>query len=183
MSEVGGSDSLSNLPSNRSFPCGLMGEVERIPMSHVTILNRSQLFAAAATAISAVGFLTVSPPAQAHPMLPLAPGCSQYGFPGNFSLRQSNGDVVRFNSTGPVARGPATATGGSNGPLHGSVSGGIQGNNVDFHIRWSANSVGHYMGYVGNDGFAQGDTNDEKGPASASWHSQVPLVCSTAAAP
>jgi hypothetical protein len=39
-------------------------------MPQLIIVNRSQLFAAA-TALTAVAFLTVSPPAQAGPMLPL----------------------------------------------------------------------------------------------------------------
>jgi hypothetical protein len=46
-------------------------------MSQLTIVARPQLLAAA-TAITAVGlFLTGSPFAQAHLMLPLAPACSQ----------------------------------------------------------------------------------------------------------
>jgi hypothetical protein len=157
---------------------------------HVTIVNRSQLFAAA-TAISAVGLLAVAAPAQAHPMfpLPLDPPCSQFGFPGNFSLKQSTGDTVRFNSTGPVASGPAHATGGINGAFDGTVTGGIQGDKLDFEIFWgiiygnqSTPSKGHYTGFVGNDGFAHGDTFDESGGASAHWDSTVPLVCSTPAA-
>jgi hypothetical protein len=157
-------------------------------MPQLIIVNRSQLLAAA-TAITAVGFLTVSPPAQAHPMLPLAPACSQWGFPGNFALKQSNGDTVAFNATGQLAGGPATATGGGNGPLQGSVSGGIQGDKLDFKVTWGAHSVGDYTGSVGSDGFAHGDTGDEwqpigDGPGSyAHWDSTVPLVCSTPAAP
>jgi hypothetical protein len=45
-----------------------------------------------------VGFLSVSPPAQAHPILP---PCSQWGFPGDFLLKQSNGDTVEFNAKRP----------------------------------------------------------------------------------
>lgn len=155
-----------------------------------------------ATAIGAMGFLTAPVPAQAHPMLPfpLAPACSQWGFPGNFSLKQSNGDTVTFNATGPVASGPAQATGGTNGSFGGEVSGGIQGDKLDLRINWGVvnnqNSQGHYTGTVGNDGIAHGDTHDEFGNAgdgsggsfstmggpSAHWDSTVPLVCSTPAA-
>jgi hypothetical protein len=154
-------------------------------MSHLTIVKRSQLLAAA-TAITATGFLTVAPPAQAHPMLPLAPGaCSQYLFNGNFSLKQSNGDTVRFNSTGPSASGLAEAV-TPNGALRGPVSGGIQGDKLDFTVAWDnalPRAIGHYTGTVGNDGFAHGDTQDQLSPASALWDSTVPLVCSTPAAP
>jgi hypothetical protein len=145
--------------------------------------------AVAATAITAAGFLTVSPPARAHPMLPLAPACNQWGLNGVFSLQQSNGDTVRFTMNGPVASGTAHATGGLNGPLQGPVSGGIQGDKLDFKVTWGANSVGDYTGSVGSDGFAHGDTSDEwqpigDGPGSyAHWDSTVPLVCSTPATP
>ena len=126
--------------------------------------------------------------------LPLAPACSQYAFNGNFSLKQSNGDTVVFSSIGPTASGNATATGGSNGPLHGVVTGGIQGDKLDFEITWSADSIGHYTGFVGSDGFVHGDTSDEYQPFGdvfgnvspayvAHWDSTVPLVCSSPPAP
>jgi hypothetical protein len=161
-------------------------------MSQLAIVNRSQLLAAA-TALSAVGFLTVSPPAQAHPMLPLAPACSQWGLNGIFSLQQSNGDTVSFTMNGPAASGTAHATGGLNGPLQGPVSGGIQGDKLDFKVTWGAHSVGDYTGSVGSDGFAHGDTSDEyqpfgdvfgnvSAPYVAHWDSTVPLVCTTPAA-
>ncbi|MGZ4526340.1 MAG: hypothetical protein ACXVX7_07765 [Mycobacterium sp.] len=158
-------------------------------MSHVALVNRSQLFAAA-TAITALGLFTLSPPAHARPTVPLAPACSQWGFPGAFSLKQSTGDTVRFNSTGPVAGGRAHATGGINGAFDGPVTGGIQGDKLDFIIQWeiiysnqSRPSQGHYTSLVGNDGFAHGDTHDESGGASGHWDSTVPLVCTTPAAP
>jgi hypothetical protein len=166
-------------------------------MSQLTNVNRSPLLAAA-TAITAVGFLTAAPLAHARPILPLAPGaCSQYLFNGNFSLKQSNGDTVVFSSIGPAASGNATATGGINGPLHGVVTGGIQGDKLDFQIVWNVNapgttatSHGDYTGYVSADGFAHGGTaeqivafGDDTPPAQASWDSTVPLVCSTPAAP
>jgi hypothetical protein len=51
--------------------------------------NRTGILAGAATAIGAVGFLTVPVPAHAVPMLPLAPACTDYRFPGVFILKQS----------------------------------------------------------------------------------------------
>jgi hypothetical protein len=158
-------------------------------MSHVIIVNRSQLLAAA-TAITAVGFLTVSPPAEAHPMLPLAPACSQWGFPGVFTLKQSSGDDVRFNATGPDASGVMAEA--NSGEYHGPVTGGITGDNLDFTIPWRGRGVpdngpllskGRYQGSVGNDGFAHGQTHDELSIDFAHWDSTVPLVCTTPAAP
>jgi hypothetical protein len=158
-------------------------------MPYATILNRRE-WIAAATALAAAGFLlNVAPSAQA------APGCSQYGFNGNFSLKQSNGDTVVFSSIGPVASGNATATGGTT-PLRGTVTGGIQGDKLDFYIVWNVNapgttatSQGDYTGYVSADGFAHGDTAEHNAAfgdtprAQASWDSTVPLVCSDPVAP
>jgi hypothetical protein len=145
-------------------------------MSQVTIVNRSRMFAAA-TAITAMGFLAVPAPAQAHPMLPLAPPCSQWGFDGYFALTQSNNYVVEFRSFGPDADGQASATGQT--PLSGHVVGSIKGNNVDFTIGWyDTHKRGHYTGVVGSDGFAHGDGVDELNPGStAHWDSTVPLKC------
>jgi hypothetical protein len=169
-------------------------------MSHVTIVNRSQLFAAAASAIGAVGLLIVSSPVQAHPMLPSAPAaCDQYRFNGNFSLKQATGDTVVFSSIGRVPSGNATATGGRS-ELHGEViSGAIEHIDnkfdvVSFRIRWSADSIGHYRGDVSADGFAHGETYDElQAPfdifghvidaKEVLWDSTVPLVCDTPASP
>jgi hypothetical protein len=176
---------------------GLRSTKENIMTTNHVPTSRQKLFSAksvakatiaAATAITAAGFLAVPTPAQARPMIPLAPGaCSEYVFNGNFSLKQSNGDTVVFSSIGPDASGNATATGGINGPLHGVVTGGIQGDKVDFKIAWSANSIGNYTGFVSNDGFVHGDTGDTyqpfgDGPGSyAHWDSTVPLVCSAPA--
>jgi len=157
-------------------------------MPQLIIVNRSQLFAAA-TALTAVAFLTVSPPAQAGPMLPLplAPPCSQYDFPALFWLKQANGDSVELNGNGPVAFGPAVATGGTYGALHAperGVTGGITDDKVDFTIYWDSGAIGRYTGNVGTDGFAHGFTLDEAADAKqiAHWDSTVPLVCTTPAA-
>jgi hypothetical protein len=157
-------------------------------MSHWLVVNRFRLLAAAIAIPT--GLLSFVPPAQAYPVLPLAPACSQWGFPGVFTLKQSNGDVVTFDATGPNASG-AMADGNS-GEYHGPVTGGITGANLNFVIAWRGRGVpddgalyskGRYTGTVGNDGFAHGDTHDELGPARAHWDSTVPLVCVTPVAP
>jgi hypothetical protein len=148
---------------------------------------RTALTLAAATAITAVGFLTAAPPAHAHPILPLAPACSQYDFPALFWLKQANGDSVEFNGNGPVAFGPAVATGGTYGALHAperGVTGGITGDKVDLTIDWESGAIGRYTGNVGTDGFAHGYTLDQAADAKqiVHWDSTVPLVCTTPAA-
>src|ERR1700694_677510 len=159
-------------------------------MSRVTIANRSELFAAA-TAVSAVGLLGLSAPAHAGPMFPLAPPCSQWGFPGQFSLYQSNGYTVQFPATAPTVHGfvPATAANvdgemGANG-----VDGSIQGSRIDFTILWhlgnpGPGSAGRYLGTVGKDGFAHGATWDLYQPAgldNTHWDATGSLACITPA--
>ena len=160
-------------------------------MSHIAIVNGSRLLAAA-TAISAVGFLTLATPAQAHPMLPfpLAPACSQWGFPGLFSLKQTVlGQTVSFTATGPNANGAMAEA--NDGEYHGLVTGGITGDNLDFTIPWRGRgapddaallSKGRYQGSVGSDGFVHGETHDELANDHSHWDSTVPLVCTTPAA-
>src|SRR5258708_32534680 len=139
-------------------------------------MNSSKVFAAA-TAISAVGFLTVAAPAWAGPMfpLPLAPPCSQYAFKGDFSVRQANGYQVFFSSTGPAASGNAVAVGDGGDKLQGSVSGGITGRSVEFTISWNnGKGLGHYTGDVGNDalahsGNAYGVTSYEAFSKNTNW--------------
>jgi len=168
---------------NRSCPYGLMGEMERIPMSHVTIVNRSQLFAAA-TAISAVGFLTIPTPAQAHPMLPLAPACSQYSFPdGDWPILMQNiGSLVITTHHGANAAGRVTGKAVGNVTSGGIYSGG---RNVDFTITFSDTRQTRFTGTVGDDGLVHlGVANGwDNGGTGVSWDSTRPLDCADAPPP
>jgi hypothetical protein len=147
-------------------------------MSQSTMACKSVLFAAA-TAMTAAGFLTV--PSSAH----ADPACSQYQIVGDFALKQSNGYRVEFSATGQGFGGDATATPLSGGAaMKGTVSGSISGRHLDFTIRWNSGPRGHYIGDVGDDDFAHGLTFDEANAGSqANWDSTVPLQCATAAAP
>lgn len=153
-------------------------------MSQTTMSHRSQLFASA-TVIAAAGFLTVAAPAQAHPMLPLAPPCAQYVFNGDFPVQQANGWQVFFTSTGPTSvGGRAVEVSSSNEKIIGTVSGGIQGRVVDFTIRWDNHPSQHYNGAVGDDGLVHnGNSIDQSNANTVAWHSTRPLDCSTPAAP
>lgn len=162
-------------------------------MSRLSNVGRSQLLAAAA-AVTAVGLLvTVAPLAHARPLLPLpqSPTCSQWGFRGLFSLKQTvYSQTVSFTATGPSASGAMAEA--NNGEYHGPVTGGITGDTVDFTIPWRGRgapddapllSKGRYQGSVGSDGFVHGETHDELANDHSHWDSTVPLVCSTSAAP
>ena len=154
-------------------------------MPHATIVNRSQLFAAA-TAISAVGFLTVPASAQAHPMLPfpLAPACSQFNFyTGDWpiSIPGVGPPQVIQTHQGPTAAGRVL----TNGTYQGSVtSGGIYGRNVDFTITFTNNARRHYTGTVGDDGLVvNGVASDENGGTPVQWLTGNPLLCIDAPQP
>jgi hypothetical protein len=162
----------------------------RRPISNVARTQRVPVRrgAAAALFVSAPlvgGFLTVPIPAQADPMLPLAPPrCVQFGFPGDVQLRQSNGWTVTFSSVGSVASGPAQATGASGGKMTGNISGGITGNKIDLTIRWDNGPRGRYSGFVGDDYHMSGDSVDKVNPSStATYRSVFPISCLTTADP
>jgi hypothetical protein len=161
---------------------------ERIPMSHVTILNKSQLFAAA-TAISAVGFLTAPAPALADRMFRLAPACTQYGFNGEFPIRGGNGWTVSFTSTGSAAGGPAVLVFDDHGTAHGNViRGGIQGRSVDFEILWNDGKPDNRWVFVGNvsdDGRVHDGAEFLRvvGEGQSSWKSTRSLECIDPVAP
>jgi hypothetical protein len=159
-------------------------------MSHLDIVNRSQLFAAA-TAISAAGLLVIPAPAWAGPMvpLPLAPPCTQYVFTGGFSLRTDDGWQTFFSATGPsTSGGRAVRVNDDNITKNtGTVSGGgINGRYVDFNIRYDLSiGIAHYTGTVGDDGMVhRGVVIFQKDAYSTYWDSiNGPLGCSTPAAP
>jgi hypothetical protein len=147
-------------------------------MTQPTYAHKSQLLGVATT-LSAVAALMV-PAAQADRMLPLAPACDQYAYPEGFTLQQADGWRVELTGNGPFPDGFATATKQGQTPMHGSVSGGIQGRHADFRIDWDTGPVGHYTGDVDDSGIAHGTGVDEAHPTSSStWNSTVPFECAT----
>jgi len=148
-------------------------------MSQETTVQRSPLFAAAATAISAAGLIVVPAPAQA------LPACVQFGFPGDVQLRQSDGWNVTFSSVGSIASGPAQARHDTGGTLSGTVAGGIEGRNINVVINWNNGSRGRYTGVVGDDYHMSGDSVDinPESDARAKYRSVFPISCLTTADP
>lgn len=140
----------------------------------MSLVRRTGLLvlAGAAAAISAIGILTVPAPAQA------APACSQYKFIGDFAIRESYGWQTFFTSYGTSAGGRAVSV-RNDTKVKGYVTGGIQGRNIDFTIRLDDGGSEHYVGVVGDDGYAHGTI---VGPDS--WDSTLrPLGCSDPVAP
>jgi hypothetical protein len=163
-------------------------------MSVATIGNGPQLLAIA-TAIGAVGFLTVAPPTQADPRAPhpLAPACDNYVFNGEFRIRGTprnfiEGDArweVSFASTGKSAgTGPAVVTFDDGGRVTGRViEGWVAGQAIEFRIMWDNNSAWDFWGGVSDDGIARGGERLVGGDSKdADWYSLTPLACSTPAA-
>ena len=132
---------------------------------------------AAATAIGAIGLVALPALAQARPMLPLAPACTQYGFNGEFPIRGlgevgAGGWTVTFTSTGSTAGGSALAVFDDGGTVSGTVRGGIQGRTVDLAITWNnkPNNIWTLVGTVEDDGLVHNG-----GPSF--WTSSRPLAC------
>lgn len=119
----------------------------------------------AATVFVAAALLSAPAIAGARPPVPLDPVCDRYQFIGDYSLRQANGFIVQFRSTGPNASGGASALDSSGETaMTGTVSGGINGTRIDVTIRRSSGPRGHYTGDINGDGFARGTTVDEVNP-------------------
>jgi hypothetical protein len=144
------------------------------------------VLAVLATALGAIGLLTISQPAPAYA------ACDQYAFPTEYRAAQSNflGPTVGFNAppnSQDVKGGNAWIVGGGGGTLeYANVSKGSDGvSRIAFQIRWSANSVGFYNGTVSDDGNVLGGwIIDADQPANQSnWFSLTPLVCYTPPAP
>jgi hypothetical protein len=146
-------------------------------MSQEIMVSRSRLLAAA-TAISAVGLLVVPAPAQALPMIPLAPVCS---FNGTYVLNQSNGFRVEFPWNGTSPSGTAISYGNDQKPAGtGPVSGGISSaNEVAVIIDWAGPSQGQYVGKLDSLGNVRGGSTQDIGVPgnTAAWDSVTPLNC------
>ncbi len=116
-------------------------------------MTRSALLVAA-VAISATGLLAPVP-AQAEP------GCDKYLYPSEtFTMQQSNGIVVTLtlNKDGPFY-GPASHTvAGKPDVTGGSVTGRLEGDDIDFRVDWHNDMWNRYMGQIDADGVARGKT-------------------------
>jgi hypothetical protein len=79
-------------------------------MSHVCFVHKSWLFAAA-TAISAMGFLTIAVPARAGPMVPPAPACATYLWPGGgvLTVKAGNGTTTNISTSQDYVVGRASS--------------------------------------------------------------------------
>ncbi len=123
----------------------------------------------------AAPILAVAPPAQA--------ACGQFAFTGYTAINQSNGYRVEFNSVGTTASGTATAFNNRQAAvMHGPISGGINGREVNLTVMWSQDSGGFYSGSVDDSGKARGETtagtpSPDDTVSRATWNIRDPLKC------
>jgi hypothetical protein len=146
-------------------------------MSSNKILQRL----AAATAIAATGLIALPALAQARPMAPLAPQCTQWVFAGDyFDLTTTKDYKVSVNSNGATL-GPGAVTffrfAGTNG-VYGKASGGISsGTNFNLYVNWEDGSPGQYVGVIDVNGYVSGYVLN----GGADWKSNEPLKCAISA--
>lgn len=148
--------------------------------------ERTMLFAAA-TAISAVGFLTVPAPAQANP-------CDNYQFPEGLMIKQDNNIDVGFGNpvTSTFHNEYASyevntfdhtfhGTQAQGGLTSGHANGGVTGTTIDFTIDWDsgpgAGLSNHYTGVVNANGTAQGMSVNSKGAQNVWASAPMKLSC------
>ncbi len=159
-------------------------------MSHA-VSHRCQLLAAAAAALTTVGVLMLPPSAQARPMIPLAPACATYLWPGGgvFSIHAGNGTTTNISTSQDYVVGrafyiadgaqPADAT-------YGNPSGGIVGGtSIDITINWDqgpgAGYASHFTGKINDDGLASGTVHNSN--RDDAWNSSQTFSCITTASP
>ena len=146
-----------------------------------TRLNRFPLIASA-TAFAAIGLFAVPVPARA--------ACQQFGFNGNFDMKQTNGWTASFSGTGATVHANATATGASGAKMTGTAIASVFSSRfVKVEISWGGGSNAEYTGNVSDDGYVHdGATRPvgafhADGTNQADWNSLAPLKCMDAAPP
>ena len=148
-------------------------------------MKKSPLFAAA-TAISAMGFVTVPGPAQADPMIPLAPpNCERYEFTAPFEYTQDNGYTFQFPAIGDRIQGRAMyAIVGQTEGTFGPANGGISGRTININVTWDQGPGkglwSQITGQINDDLFASGTAKNSQG-VSNTWKTSFKQKCVPAA--
>lgn len=130
---------------------------------------------AATAALVAAGWNASVGPAHALPPAPLDEGnCQQWGFPGQVIIKQATGETVSFNSTGPIASGPAPWK-HPNGPTEdGSIAGNIIPDGSIF-LTWIESSTNRTVTFVGSvDAFGGAHGNRD---GQVAWNTLGPMTC------
>lgn len=152
-------------------------------MSHIIRFSHLSLLVAG-TALGGMG--AVAPiTAQAYPMLPLAPACNQWAFPGDVTIREvGTGWDVNFSASGQQAGGRAVAKHSAGQTKAGNLSGSITGDQVSIRVNYDNGQYQGYIGEVGDDAKLHGVTqNNQPNESNIRWDTVFPISCAEAAAP
>jgi hypothetical protein len=147
-------------------------------MLHKSTANRSLSFVAA-TAVSAMGIFSVMSTAQGAPMIPLAPPCDKWIFPGYVAIQEvGTGWFVTFDSDGTEASGKATAAPRRGAKKFGTISGRITGTHVELRVDYDNGQFQSYIGDVGDDAKLHGVTrNNQPRESGIRWDTVTPVYC------
>ena len=155
-----------------SVEAGTGTEAIRIETRMPTTFGRKTLFAASATAISALGLLTGPAPAQA------APGCEVYGFAGEVTITGDGAiGFLRFSANGTSAHGTATAMSDKGAAMTGFISGGIIEDGPGIHLTFTPDVALAGGPYVFTGEIRQRDLIAVGSQVGGSWSTEDPLAC------
>lgn len=155
----------------------------------MSLSNRHTIVSAAA-AVAAVGLLVGQAPAHAHPMVPLAPACSGYQFPGGeVTLHYPNIGETKFGTVlgGTHVDTKATTFYPNGTSMPGTVIGDLNGSTI--HLEVTRQGSGRTYtplildGEIGADNRAHGTYTFRDGADSGDWDSLTAFTCVPAATP
>ena len=114
-------------------------------------------------------------------MFPLAPACDKWTYPTQSFLLTRTTALSRRCTCAKTSfsAGPASHTvAGKPDVAGGDAAGNLQGREINFHVDWQNGTYNTYWGYIADDGFARGNTDNNRGDRN-SWQSQLSFKCTT----
>jgi hypothetical protein len=152
----------------------------------MALIHSRKLWGCVAAAIAAIAAFTSPAPAQADPVVPLAPNdCAGYQFPGGtVTLHYPNIGQTVFDTTVPSTHVDTKAT--TNYPngssMQGSVTGDINGRKIHLTVTREGYTPLVLDGEVGADNRGHGTYTYRNGADSGNWDSLEELGCVAAPA-
>lgn len=139
---------------------------------------KNAVWAASASAITALGLLAGPPLAQAEP------DCTQFGYNGGIVIKEDSGWSVVIPFTGQAAGGTVTAVDARGQSKQGNVSGSVSGRNINVTATYNGGGSQRYVGDIGNDGIGRGITQNPVASANGiGWHTEFAFNCLAKPAP
>jgi hypothetical protein len=153
--------------------------------------STSRQLLGSAAAAAAIGILITAVPAQAYPVVPLAPNdCAGYQFPGGqVTLHYPNIGETKFDTVlgGTHVDTKATTFYPNGTSMTGSVIGDINGRQIHLEVTRTGTNREYTPlildGAVGDDNRGHGGYTFRDGADSGSWDSLTEFKCAASAAP